>query len=360
MKLLSITFCFLLSLSASAQIVGRVIDVQGNAFSFFNKKAETLKYGSKVYDLTEVMVEDGAALSVVNPDGHVFHINGGSLVKFYKGIVELKNGNVWVQSSNSKKGLVNSPNSIGQYGQGQFIYSFDNISGKTQLLVLTGDVKFSNALEPTLHTNIPAGYFTLVDQKYENGLPRTPTKVGLNSYKKMKQVFIGFKDLQDNKLENAIWGKHTPRVTSRGIASVTSNKTSRRPGKLIRITTYGISRVPASVTPMSYYTNLKKQNAWKNKPLKTDRVAPIRYFGAKWHKPMAAPMEKMANTITVKEHTGRVPASIQKSNMINDLKKSNFENSLNSESTKIKRHSNEVNNLIDELKTYKQDYKKNY
>ena len=195
MKLGLLVLLIFMTQITHAKIVARVLDVKGNAFSFYGKKAVTLKYGSKLSDLSEVMVEDGSTLSLVNAKGHIFHVNGGSLVKLFDGIVELKNGHIWVQSNNKQRGLINTSNSVGVFNEGEFIYSFDNISGKTQLLVLTGEVKFSNAIEPELQTNIASGYFSLIDPKYENGIPRGATKVGLQSYKEMKSVFAHFDKL---------------------------------------------------------------------------------------------------------------------------------------------------------------------
>jgi hypothetical protein len=347
-----------------AKIVARVLDIKGNAFSFVDKKATELKYGSKLVDLSEIMVEDGSTLSLVNQKGHIFHINGGSLVKLFDGIMELKNGHVWIQSNNSQKGLFNTPNSVGEFSEGELIYSFDNISGKTQLLVLTGDVKFSNAIEPSLYTKISSGFFSLIDPKYENGLPRGATKVGLKSYKNMKNIFADFDKLQETKFEETLWGEKPS--SARSIASVVPKATHQKSrGKLIRITTYETSsRLPASVngSPLDYYKNLVKKDAWKYKPIKNNNTAPIRYFGTQ----TSLHIEVKINKKTAKTYSNsikksvRAPASIQKVNLINDLKKSSFETSLDSESTKIKRHSNEVNHLIDELKSYKQNFKKDY
>ena len=347
-----------------AKIVARVLDIKGNAFSFIEKQASELKYGSKLVDLSEVMVEDGSTLSLVNQKGHIFHISGGSLVKLFDGIVELKNGHVWIQSNSSQKGLFNTPNSVGEYAEGELIYSFDNISGKTQLLVLTGDVKFSNAIEPTLYTKVSSGFFSLIDSKYENGLPRGATKVGLKSYKHMKNIFARFDKLQGTKFEETLWGEKP--ASSRSIASVIPEATQKRSrGKLIQITTYQkSSRLPASVNegPLSYYKKLVKKDAWKYKPLKNNKTAPVRYFGTKssLHKEVKTIKKTAKTNLDSKKEAVRAPASIQKVNLINDLKKSSFESSLDSESGKIQRHSNEVNHLIDELKSYKQNFKKDY
>lgn len=374
MKLLSLIFLISLSSQAYAETIARVVEVKGNAFSFMEKKSNSLKYGSKIQDLSEVMVEDGATLSLVNTHGHVFHISGGSLVKLYKGIIELKNGHIWVQSNANRKGLFNTSNSIGQYGKGQFIYSFDNISGKTQLLVLQGKVRFSNALEPKLSTKVSSGQFSLVEQNYENGLPRAPTKVGLKSYKQIKSVFANFEKLQNTEVEKSLWGQAPTQKKSRSIASVSVNPSPRpdhskggKSGKIITIRTFksSASRVPASSGPMDYYQDLKKKEAWKFKPVRNKNTATIRYFGKKWgQKPQVSKTGRakpeVGKSQSSKTPVSRIAASVGKSQFIEDLKKSDFEKSLSVESKKNKRHSNEVNNLIDELKTYKQDFKKDY
>lgn len=357
-----------------AKIVARVLDVKGNAFSFYGKKAVTLKYGSKLTDLSEVMVEDGSTLSLVNSKGHIFHVNGGSLVKLFDGIMELKNGHVWVQSNNKQGGLINTSNSVGVFDEGEFIYSFDNISGKTQLLVLTGEVKFSNAIEPELRTNIASGYFSLIDPKYENGIPRGATKVGLQSYKEMKSVFAHFDKLQNTNFEHLLWGeKKESSSMGRGIASVPQSSTSSKKGRLITIKTYKSSgRIPASVgdSPLQYYNDLKKKDAWKYKPVQNSKTAPVNYFGytpSKRHTVSVKPNRVKAGKVVVipakkqtKKYSDRAPASIKKLNLINDLKKSGFESSLEIESGKIKRNPEEVNHLIDELKSYSKDYQKEY
>lgn len=357
-----------------AQVIGRVIEVEGNAFLFQGKNPITLQYGSEISDISDVMVEDGAKLSIVTGQNKVLHVSGGTLIKLYKGIIELKNGFVWVESSSAEKGIINTSNSIAHFGEGQFIYSFDNISGKSQILVLEGDVRFSNSLEPELFTKVGPGYFSLIDQKYQNGLPRTPTKVGLNSYKKTKEVFVGFKHLQKTKFESSIWGERKANQddkSSRSIASIAgeSSSSSKKRGRIIFVKSYQKgTRTPASVDgPMKYYMNIEKKSAARRKPEKTNKVAPIRYFGL-----VPTSMKGQETKITISESADkmkksqnttstRMPASVDsKAMLVKDIQKSSFEKSLEQEVPKNRRNNNEVNHLIDELKTYDQDYKKNY
>lgn len=369
MKYLLILICFISTSPGYSQVVGRVFEVQGNAFLFKDKKILPLKYGSKIFDFSEVMVEDGAVISIINSDDHVFHLSGSSLVKFNKGIVELKKGSLWVKSQNKSRGLMSTPNSLGEYSEGEFIYSFDNVRGKTQLLVLTGEVKFSNAITPQLFTRVVSGYFSFVDKAYENGLPRTPTKVGLNSYKRVKGSFSVLKSIQNSTFEKTMWGERET-LPKRSIASVnTSDKskpessTGLRRGKITYMTTYAQGRKPASTNggAAQYYSDFKKSEAWKYKPLQSKKEATLRYFGrdVKSKKLKKLEPSSLGKRKRV-EKSSRAPASIQKMKLIKELSKSNFEKSLSSESLKIKRHDNEVNSLIDELKTYKKDFKKEY
>lgn len=402
MKVLGIFFLLVLSIPAWSKTVARVLEVKGNAFSFTGKTSNTLNYGSKIEDLSEVMVEDGSMLSLVNTQGQIYHINGGSLVRLFKGMAELKNGNMWVVASRKSSGVLSTPNSVARFEEGQFVYSFDNITGKTQILVLLGDVILSNALETNLTTKVSSGYFSLVDPKYENGLPRTPTKVGLKSFTKVKEKFAAFDSIDKNKIQKMLWGQSESATPKRSIASVSEgNQDSivpqnsyHGPGKIIKIKTIKSEsgREIASVSPYSYYTEMKKKNAWKYKPVSNNKVAPIHYYGfflpvvkKQPEVKMKMPAKKMANNAQVtnvkspvnvvkkpsfdpvlnkpmpkREPASRKPAAIEKSSLIKELKASDFENSLKKGETKIKKHSPEVNTLIDELKSFKQDYKKSY
>lgn len=386
MKVSFLLACLLLSSSAFARTVARVIDIKGNAFVFGEgRSSNSLRYGTKIPDLSEVMVEDGSALSLINNVGHVYHVSGGTLVKFYKGFAEVQNGQIWVVAKDSDySGVLHTSNSIVKYKSGQFIYSFDNTSGKTQLLALSGDLEFSNTLEPDLTITVPAGHFSIVEQSFERGLPRTPTKVGLKSYKQFKSLFANFDSLQDSStIEDSLWAKPVSKP-KRSIASVSdqfSMKADRPKGKLIKITTYkSTGREPASISPMKYYREIKQKQSHLRKPASTGQSAQIKYFGFKFkNNPVkktlpAAPVKKQVkkqDPVTIKTNivnplreVNRAPASIGAQSLVQELKgssaTSDFEKSLMQSEVQNKRHAEEVNTLIDELKSYKQDYKKNY
>ena len=351
------------SVSVFASPVARVIEVSGNAFVFTEgSSVQTLKYGDKIKDLSEVMVEDDSKLSVVTDRGHLIYFTGGSLVKFANSVTELKNGQIWVKAEGDlSQGLVYTGNSIVNYTEGEFIYSFNNTSGKSQLLVLTGEAKFSNKIEPSLKINVASGHFSFVEQEFEKSLPRTPLKVGLDSYKKFTTLFAGFKTMENSNLEG-MWGSK-PESQKRSIASVEDQftrtvkvpvpskvipkKRAKTPGK-ITIIRSPRSRVPASASPAEYYKSFTQKNK-KKVVKKSTKAAPIKYYGFK----------KAPSKSAVK----RIPASVKKPKIVREIaapKQNAFENSFNQNIEQNPRHSSEVNSLIDELKSYKQDYKKQY
>lgn len=367
MKLLIASILLFSSSISLAKTVARVLYVKGNAFHFTNGKTKTLKYSDKIADLEDIMVEDDSALSLVNSTGHIFHINGGSLVKFFNGNLELKNGNIWVDSQNASYTVgLNTSNSIVRLKNGQYIYSFNNDTGKTQFLTLMGDAEISNALDPSLKLKVGAGFFSLVDKNYNNGLPRRATRIGKTSYQNMKGLFSDFDSIRKQKIQ--IFEPELTKSVSRNIASVDKAHSKSKKGKIISITTYGASRVPASSgsSPMNYYKELKQNEKNLRKPLRTGKIAKINYHGfvekqeTKKSTGSIVKIKSMTSKKRVKKDTKRLPASIEKNHLINELKKSDFLKSLEQSEKVDKRHPDEVNNLIDELKTYKQDFKKNY
>ncbi|MCO4754782.1 MAG: hypothetical protein KC478_09875, partial [Bacteriovoracaceae bacterium] len=212
-----IVLCTLLfSVQIHAKIVARVLDVKGNAFVFnSNGQSQQLQFGSKIYDLSEVMVDDSSYVSVLDSSDHVHHLAGGTYAKFFNNLLEVKNGYVWTRAKGKKHAIINTINSVVRYHSGQFITSVNNSELKTQVLSITASPKLSSSLEPNLAIAIPAGHFSFIDQAYERGLPRTPTRVGLNSYKNIKSVFTDVKSLKNTKFEKTLFAVTSK---SRGIA----------------------------------------------------------------------------------------------------------------------------------------------
>ena len=365
--LLSIFWCF----SLQAQTVARVYEIQGNAFVFgARKSSKQLFQGSKINDYSEVMVEDGSALTLITDEGDKLYVNGGSLLSFYQGMPELKTGAVWVESSRKRlAGRWYTVNSIARYGEGQFIVYYDNVKAKTQLLVFSGDVYLSNTLEPNLIIDVPGGHFSVVDQSYENGLPRAPTKVGAESYHKFKNLFAGFSGLKEMNMQQLLASTGSVKHNlPREIASVNDQfprqgnaQASKR--KPVRIKTVIKHRKPASTGMKPKSLKHKKSSVPvyfhgfpKNIQNKSSSKKSVAQTKVKVAKSVVGPEEKRANPLL-----GRAPASLEKVKLLREIEGNTpFESSLKEATNATPRHPKEVDSLIDELKSFKQDYRKNY
>ena len=377
MKILSLLILMSWSSQILAKTVARVLEVSGNAFVFYGKKdSKRLFYGDKVEDMSEVMVDDDSTVSLKDEYGRVYHLAGGTYVKVFNNLLEIKNGNVWVSSDRARTfGVINSVNSLAKFTQGQFVYSFDNISGKSQILVLTGDVTFSNALETNLSVQVPAGHFSFVDQNLADGLPRGATRVGLSSYKQVKNIFASVKGLEKTSFDKALFGGDealipTDAQTRRTIASVSTDVKGpgSTKGKLIFVDAPVRVRIPASVKKEGVAYNYYQKITQQSRPQKTGQVAQIRMFGfdsnAAADKKQVPLRQKAVVQLKSSQHTPasqRSPASVEKSNLIREIgADGRFESSLNEAIDQNKRHPEEVNQLIDELQSYDQSFQKNY
>lgn len=361
MKLTVLLVLFFITTNfAWAKTIARVGGKKGNAFVFYgNKQSASLKYGDKIADLSEIMVSDDSYLTLMNYEGHTYHLSGGTHVKFFNNMMEVKNGKVWVNSENSSEQfLVQSVNATAGYQQGQFIFSFSNSDGRTQLLVLDGNVGFSNVLEPQIVENVQAGFFSLVDKDQNNGLPRYATRIGLSSYTKMKLSFSEIEQVNNTKFEKMLQEFKAP--NKREIASQTSGSNK---GKLYlydsenrQLMDHSIKRNPASdkFSAAKYLETMRSKKSQKG----SSKKAKVRIFGG-----LDEEVKKVSSVknleFEVKVESARKPASIETTTIVNELNNS-FESSLNNKIQIDRRHPEEVNQLINDLKSYDKNFKKNY
>lgn len=378
----------LLSFSSFAKTIGRVTEVKGSAF-LMKKDGSTvsLKVGDEVNDFSEILTDDTSRLSYVDYFEHVVHLGGGSQVTIMNKLIELKNGKVWVQSSNDLNGFsIQTSNAVSSYADGEFIVTYDSVKLSTQLMVISGEVKFANILEDHLAYEVTSGNFTFIDQNYEKGFPRSPTLIGYDSYNSLVSMFNGVKPTNGSLKSVLAKDKLNKEIGSsvkRNIASVKPEKdlswndvnTKGARGKTIILRNMKQLRLPASAEASSfnYYQKVsKKIAAEKAKRVFKGDTVKVRVFG-----PVDAPQvssfkgEKVrvfsVKKITPDVKKTRLPSSIKKEEPIK-IKKTNikirkdneFQKSLMKEYVKQKRHDNEVNDLIDELKSFSNRYKKNY
>jgi hypothetical protein len=379
MKQLLILSLILSASFANAKTVARVLGVEGNAFNFMSsKQTKQLIYGSKIEDASVVMVEDGATLSIKDEAGRVYHLGGGTQVKLFNKLIEVQKGYLWVSSKLSSIGTISSANAVVKYTQGQFIFNFDNYRSKSQVMALTGNVQLSNSVEPELFVEIPAGHFSFIDNKINEGMPRGATRVGLTSYKSFKSVFENNERIKHKSFDRAFGEEEvTPK---RAIASVAPTKAK---GKILYFGK-NATRIPASASPsaMNYY----KSVTTPKKTVKKIKKVKMRFFGfddvptrsVATIRPEKVPATSSNSKSEEKVKLVRELKEMQKRNIAAKYKTAEdkrrkpssinpygakataFEQSLKESESKNRRHTNERNSLIDELESYNKAYKKQY
>lgn len=323
--------------------VAQVSDISGSVF-VMTPKGETvlLKVNAHIEEKSEIMVEEGAHITLMDYYNATYHMIGGSHAKFFDKSVQLKRGKTWVQSQNSRFPLaLTTANGNADFWKGEFIATFDQATSRSQFLVVNGDVEVSNVLDRNLKYLVSAGTFTLVDPEVENGVPRAPTKVGLTS---LNAALAEFKQLPKAMNEQA------PAPVERKIASVEEEeKAEVKKGEIIFIST---NRLPASVGSAHHYYK-KKTVKRTSKPVEVSAV-PVRVYGLI---PLTAPVATKKAEIKVEQRT---PASIQpqaaqpkamESQTTLNLDQE-FAESLKKQAEEQPKYSKEVDSLIQDLKSY--------
>lgn len=196
-KLQKSTLCrviTILSLSLSTAVAAekyRVLERQG--ISFYTDgmgKTSTLHKDAFLEDGDTVQVDEDGAVKLGGPYGEFFHLAGGSSVKFKGDHLELKAGNLWVQSKRPDiTYTVETPNALATFGVGDFVVNFVSSETKTQAVVLNGSLKLSNTAEPLRYVTIKPGFFSFVKADDENQLPRESVPFGQNTFRSVKLIF---------------------------------------------------------------------------------------------------------------------------------------------------------------------------
>jgi hypothetical protein len=329
---LSSSFILLsLSLSVWARPVAQVIEVKGSVFMVTPEgKTTALKINQHLEDKAEVMVEEGASITLNDYYDATYHLTGGSHLKFYNQSVQLKKGKSWVQSMNAKYPLaLTTANGNVNFSKGEFITTFDQTTNRSQVLVVNGEVEVSNVLDQNMKYTVTSGMFTMVDPEVENGTPRTPTKVGPSSLEKALAEFKG--------LPETI--KASPVAVQREIASVQEGTAGKR-GEIIFITS---NRMPASVTPDTAAKYFKKMTKKKSAQ---ETLVPIKIYGTAWKQTetIAAPR----SPASVQALTPTMP-KVAPQNMKNDPE---FTETLKMHTLQQPKYSKELESLIHELKSF--------
>jgi hypothetical protein len=330
-KLSSSFLVLLISCSVWAKPVAHVIELSGVAFVVTaDGKTRPLKINDHIEDQSEVMVEENANLTLNDYYNATYHLIGGSHLKIFNKSVQLKKGKSWVQSMSARETLaLTTANGHVDFSKGEFITTFDQSTSRSQFLVVNGEVEVSNVLDKDRKLAVGAGTFTVVDPEWENGLPRSPTKVGSAS---LNSAISEFKKLPE-KIKEAI-------LPARAVASTEVEASPHsKPGEIIFIST---SRKPASVDPSLAKKYLKKMKPKSSKV----RIVPVRVFGVEWT-PKAVPVMPRRPASTTPESVPKVPSTT--ANNKGDME---FIESFKRHAEEQPKYSKELQNLIDDLKSY--------
>jgi hypothetical protein len=219
--LFSILVTPVLSYSATGVQFGRIVEMKGSGFISYQGQTHEIKKGEVVYANSEIIVESSGQVTFTDNADHRFFIGNASTAAVFAGNVELRSGDLWVQSLNKLDDYkLTTANAVVNYQGGEAILSYDSDKGKTQLMVINGLMKLSNLRAPELNLTVSEGNFSFVDMSFEEGMPRDPTPVGEKTYGQLVSLFPGVAPMDKHSAE--IFKDNAPgkNLKSRSVASV--------------------------------------------------------------------------------------------------------------------------------------------
>jgi hypothetical protein len=339
----------LLTLPVLAKPVAQVTELGGQVFVISpDGKTKSLKINDHIEDKSEVLVDEGATITLNDYYDATYHMIGGTHVKFFDKSLQLKRGKTWIQSQSSKFPLdLTTANGHVNFKKGEFITTFDLATSRTQVLVVNGEVDVANILDANLQYTVAAGSFSLIDPEVDDGSPRTPVKVGLHS---LNTALAEFKKLPEKIKES------TPvEGPSRAVASVEPEaQPTVKKGEIIFMTA---GRAPASVSgeALKYFKKKAAPSLRKSQKKEGLTQVEIKYYGMSW-KPVVSVTTSAAPMVLAP----RQPASIESTpsytlpkNLTKDvMPDTEFGASLKKHSEEQPKYSKELDTLIQDLKSY--------
>lgn len=354
-----------------------VESIKGNVFVTRAGETSNLVSGDYLYDFDQVITEVGAQITFKDYFDHSYHLAGSGYVAILNKMIELKGGYLWVQSMTNSSELfqVQTINAQASYSKGEFIVSYDQESGKTQLLSIKGTHLFSNNENSYMKEEVSDGKFSFISEQYENGAPRMPTPIGQSAYGAVVSLYTDIKPLETNRnavssmakvnisAEEAYTTKASTTGTKRTIASVSDES-----GKGEMIFVKQEVQEDNSNALKNFYkskvTEMSKQFEKKPKKFAPDynqkSSVSIKVYGQASKGAKSSSQRMPASVISGVAKKMRTPASMTELNPQVTIKNDAFEQSLIDQYKIQMRHSKEINNLINDLKSYDQDYKQSY
>lgn len=220
LNILALSLMPALSFAAPVQF-GRIVEIKGSGFISFEGQTHEIKKGDSINVNSEIIVENSGQVTFTDNADHRFFLGSSSTAAVSAGKVELRSGDIWMQSLNKMDDYkLVSANAVVNYQGGEAIFSYDSDKGKTQLMVINGLMKFSNLRSPELNLTVSEGNFSFVDPSYEEGMPRDPTPVGEKSYKSLVSIFPGVSPMDKHSVEIFKDNEHGEPTVGRKVASV--------------------------------------------------------------------------------------------------------------------------------------------
>lgn len=319
-------FAVLLALPAIAQakLVAKVHELKGDVFVVLAGKTQAVKVDMDLEEGSQLMVGDDSRLTIGDFFDRRYHLAAGSNVVLNDRALTLQKGSVWTQSLSSKESAtVSTANLLVSGHAGEYITTYSVTDKRSQLTVISGEVDAASPREPAFRYAVAAGQFTMAIPTADDGFPRSPTAIGYDSLMAAVKLFPGVKS-KDAGLAKA-------QSTSRAVASVSEKK-----GEIIFMkTVVEAERAPASVTgeAQKYFVKKTKRVKAKAQPAK------VRVLGYQ----------------QVNQPTLRKPASTPVAQPQESALRSNSSEFLKSYELHTKeqpKHTQEVQRLIDDLKSH--------
>ncbi len=320
---------FFFSFSAMAGSVGRIATIKGHVFTISQGETKVLKAGDELNSGTDLITEEGSQVTFNDFADHTYNLSGSGHMTLKNKEFELKRGYLWVQSFNAyTTAEVKTANAVTSFKRSEFILSFDNNSGRSQILAVNGPIDFLNFHERNLMRTLETGHFSFVDKDYEQGMPRKGTLIGYQSFMKIAALFDNVKPLDGS------------------VIAVIKNQS---PQKKLDVKEEGLARELASIGSVKE----SKKKVWKKKAVETpeEKIQNAKIYGLQ---------TEMLETMTpvLQPVNKRIPASIATPEAA--VIQNQFEQSFKAEEIKQPRHESDVNRLIDDLKSYQSDFNKEY
>ena len=335
-------------------LVGKV---EGNVFYTYQGKTQNLQAQQQLMAGTDLYVDEGGQVSFLDFNNHQFHLAGGGQITIAKGNILLLRGVLWIQSLQDQQTLqVVTANGQVQLQGGEGILSFDPAAGKTQLLVLRGNFILANLQNLDYSVSVGEGEFSFVTERQANGAPRTPTGVGPQSFAKLLQLFSHVTPLAGTRSQMVV--SENPHRSPASKEQVTHLETQGV--KLEQIYQEQLAKLASSQYSRTASTKTPKSSVqitiFNLAPAKSTNFSSL---------PSAEQEKTVLTPNSVSNQNNRAPASggndVGGSRESGGAKPSEvFEASILGQYKKQMRHSTEVNQLIDQLQSFQQDYQKNY